>query len=46
LVNDFASWKKNKWKRPLNPDIRAKIMAKKHAWKIYIRFKNHSDYCE
>jgi len=33
LINDFASWRKNKWKRPLNPEIRAKITAEKHAWK-------------
>jgi len=45
-VNDFVSWKKSKWKRPLNPNIRAKLTAKRRAWKKYITFKNHSDYCK
>jgi len=45
-VNDFGSWKKCKWKILLNPDIRAKILAKKRAWKKYIKFNNHSDYCK
>ena len=44
IVNDFGSWKKSKWKRPLNSDIRVKIKAKKCAWKKYIRSKNQSDY--
>ena len=43
-VHDFGSWKKYKWKRPLNSDIRAKIKAKKCAWKKKIRSKNQSDY--
>jgi hypothetical protein len=43
-VHDFGSWKKDKWKRPLNLDMRVKIKAKKCAWKKYIRSKNQSDY--
>ena len=42
MILDYG--KKYKWKRPLNSDIRAKIKAKKCAWKKYIRSKNQSDY--
>jgi hypothetical protein len=37
---------KSKLKRPLNPKMRAKITAKKCAWKKYVKFKNQSDYCK
>jgi hypothetical protein len=45
-VGDFGSWKKSRWKRPINKELRSKIRNKNSAWKRYLRSRNQSDYAQ
>ena len=42
----FASWKKDKWKRPLDKELRSMIRQKSILWRRYVRSKDNSVYVQ
>ena len=45
-VANFSSWKKNKWQRPINKNIRENIKIKSKLWKKFIATKDPSVYAQ